>query len=126
MVSNEADRVAASGDHLHSHTTEVFLRFLNILWGYAQDPLGWLRVISPRRSLHHKVTHMILQGFRLPPCACVVRISLLRYIEMSGAELTNEQEDPNAIHDHGQGNPPGSRLPCCTRTGLKHTHRAAK
>ena len=77
------------------------LCLLGILWGYAQDALDWLQEISPQRSPHQQVPHVIIQRLELPSCFRVILIPWLRDMGMRGAELANEQEDPNAIFDHG-------------------------
>ena len=102
MVSNEADRVAASGDHLHSHTTEVFLRSLDITRGYNQYALVRICEISSQRSSHKQVPHMLLKVIKRPSHSCVIRIPWLCDMGMRVAELTNDREDPNAIRDHLQ------------------------
>ena len=102
-----ATKVAGFGDHLHSHTAEVFLCSLYILQGYNQDTLGRLQGKFPQRFPDQQVPHMIIQGLKLLSCACVVFIPRLREIGMRGAEIINEREDPNTIRGHVQGIPLG-------------------
>ena len=66
--------------------------------------------ISLQKSPHQQVLHVLLQGIKRPSWYCIVHIPRLRDVGMRGVELTNEREDPNDIHNHGQGIPRGQNF----------------
>ena len=107
MVTNEASKVPASRDHSHSHPLEVLLQSLDIPRVDYQYALSHIRGLSMWRSPHQKFPHVLLQGIKHPSHSCVFRIPQLQDVGIRGADIKNEQEDPNALFNHGQEIPMG-------------------
>ena len=69
-----------------------------------------MQEISPQRSPHQQVTHVIIQRLEIPSHFRVILIPWLRDMGVSSADLTDEQEYPYAVVDHGKGIPLGNAL----------------
>ena len=83
--------VVDSSDNPHYHPLGLLLCSLETPRGYDQDYLGCISEVSPQRSHHQKVPHMLLQVIKRPSHAYIFHISWLYDVGMSSAELKNEQ-----------------------------------